>query len=58
MKKFLDHNFSNDKIYNSYIKEEWRNDLIRYGVITKAGYNPNNPNKVNQDSYVIQGDQK
>ena len=57
MKKFCDHNLA-ENIYSSYIKDECKNEEIRYGAATKAGYNPGNPLKVNQDSYITLGDQK
>ena len=47
------------KDYESYLKVFYRKRYIKKNVITKyafatrVGYIPNNPNKVNQDSYIL-----
>ena len=46
------HNIDRESLNNSYIKEEFKTIITKFGVASQMGYNPNNPLKLNQDSFV------
>jgi hypothetical protein len=51
-KKFIKHNIDR-KINTSYTKEEFKSIIAKFGTCSQVGYNPMNPLKMNQDSFVI-----
>lgn len=51
-KKFLNHSIDIRDSNSSYIKEEYKNVVVKFGVCSQAGSNPMNPVKPNQDSYI------
>ena len=52
-RKFLKHSIGSDQIHPSYIKNEYRSVISKYGHSTKMGFSPNDPLKVNQDAWII-----
>ncbi|CAI2381972.1 unnamed protein product [Moneuplotes crassus] len=51
-KNFIHHSIDRANL-NSYVKEEFKTIIKKVGVSSQVGYNPMNPLKLNQDSFVI-----
>lgn len=52
-RNFTRHHIGSESINSSYTKEEFKNIIKKVGVSSQVGYNPMNPLKINQDSFVI-----
>lgn len=51
-KKFISHNIDRET-NSSYTKEEFKSIIAKVGTCTQVGFNPLNPLKMNQDSFVV-----
>lgn len=51
--KFLNHSVDADSLNSSYMREEYKSTIVKFGAWSQTGYNPMNPLKTNQDSYIV-----
>lgn len=52
-RNFINHHIGIKSINTSYVKEEYKNIIKKFGVSSQVGYNPRHLMKLNQDSFVV-----